>query len=111
MRFRLFYSFSIFFSFLVIFKFASASDSDPDPRVTLKIHAVGQGNCVSLEVRSPNAKSSEFMLVDIGSTSFANEAVYRQFQVQSSSMPDESEASTNQPTNLLSTPPKKSPLS
>jgi len=115
LRFRLFYFLAVSFRFLITFNFVSASDSELDPKVTLRVHAVGQGNCVSLEIRNKNATSSEFMLVDIGSTSFANEAAYRQFQTQSLSPPQESVAPEKQPKTPPSTPPstpppKKAPL-
>ncbi|AIL12424.1 hypothetical protein IM40_01040 [Candidatus Paracaedimonas acanthamoebae] len=102
MGFRLFYSFIVSFSFLFTLNFSCASENEQDPKVTLRVHAVGQGNCVSLEVRRPNIENSEFMLVDIGSTSFVGEAAYRRFQANAAA---KIQAATDFPMGLL-TPPK-----
>lgn len=93
---RFFYSFALSFSLFVNFSFASIPEVESAPKVTLKVHAVGQGNCVTLEVRKPNAKKSEFMIVDIGSTSSEKEAKYTEYQIESSSAPQEDEPQTNQ---------------
>ncbi|AIL12757.1 hypothetical protein IM40_03225 [Candidatus Paracaedimonas acanthamoebae] len=101
------YHIAVSLSLLLSFVSSSASEVEQDPKVTLKVYAVGQGNCASLEVRDAATKKSEFMLLDIGSTSFAAEAAYRQHhQVQSSHSPQESTTTTNRPTADVSTPTK-----
>lgn len=105
MKSNFFYSFTLLFSLFINPSFASISETETDPKVTVRVHAVGQGNCVTLEVRKPKAKKSEFMIVDIGSKSFKKEAQYTNAQAESSSAPHEEEIQTNQsiePTTPLS---------
>lgn len=108
MRFRFFYSFIISFSFLITFSFATPLPQEDEqlPHVTLRVHAVGEGNCVTLEVKNPLTSLSEFMLVDIGSKAFANEAAYRHYQIESISQKEEN-PNSNQPSSSLHTPMKK----
>ncbi len=91
MNFRPFYSFLISWTLLVTF--CCASETEKGPKAVLKVHSVGQGNCVSLEVKDAQGRS-EYMLVDIGSSAYANEAAYTQFQSSSLhvSLPSEKDA-------------------
>jgi len=108
LKFRFFYSFIISFSFLITFSFATPSihEDESSPQVTLRVHAVGEGNCVTLEVKNPLTGLSEFMLVDIGSKAFANEAAYTQYQIESI-LQKESNSNSNQASSSLHTPLKK----
>lgn len=106
MKSHFFYSCALSFSLFINFSFASISETETVPKVTVRVHAVGQGNCVTLEVRKPNAKKSEFMLIDIGSKSFNKESQYTNAQAESSSAPPEEKNQTNQSIEP-STPPSK----
>ncbi|OJX09818.1 MAG: hypothetical protein BGO77_00050 [Caedibacter sp. 37-49] len=77
MNFRSFYSFLI--SFFLLVTVCCASVTEQETKAILKVHSVGQGNCVSLEIKDTQGHS-EFMLVDIGSSAFAKEAIYTRAQ-------------------------------
>jgi len=43
-----------------------------EPKAIIKVHNVGQGNCITLEAKDKDG-NSQYMIVDVGSTAFAKE--------------------------------------